>query len=133
MGILAGSPAGYAFGLLSLLPANDLRLMAVGTGEVAGTPATTYVFGDTGQCRGTVETQVWMTGHRRMLQISTIQLGSGGRRIETMSLTFARFGLPVTVAAPPLAVSSAASNGPTDHVGGVGSSGSFKSVSICSP
>jgi hypothetical protein len=131
--ILARSPAGYAFGLLSLLPSSDLRLVAVGTGEVARVPATTYLFGDSGQCRGRVQTEVWTTEQGRILQLATTQLSSRGKWIETMSLTLTHFGLPVTVAAPRSAAPIAANNRPTSHGGSVGSSGSFSAVPICSP
>jgi hypothetical protein len=133
MAILARSPAGYGFGLLSLLPASDLRLTGTWTGEVAGMPATIYQFDDSGQCRGTLQTTVWTTGQGRILQATTTQFGAGGKRIETMSLTFTHFGLPVTVAAPPLAAPIAVNNGPSNHVGGARSSGSFSETPICSP
>jgi hypothetical protein len=131
--ILARSPAGYAFGLLSLIPSSALRLVGVGTGEVARVPATTYLFDDSGQCRGRVHTEVWTSEQGRMLQLTTTQLSSRGKWIETMSLTFAHFGLPVTVVAPPSAAPLAANNPPTSHGGGVGSNGSFSTVPICSP
>jgi hypothetical protein len=138
MAILARSPAGYGFDLLSLVPSNDLRLLGMGTGDVGGTPATTYLFGDSGQCRGSIETEVWTSAQRRILQATTTQRSSGGKLIETLSLTLTNFGPPVTIVTPPGAAPAPASNGSTNHVGmveptGVGTSGSFEAVSICSP
>ena len=138
MAVLARSPAGYAFGLLSLVPSDDLRLVGIGTGDVGGTSATTYLFGDSGQCRGIIRTEVWTSAQDRILQVTTTQRGSGGKLIETLSLTFTHFGLRVTIAAPPSATPVPASNGSTDHVGAggtrsVGTSGSAEAVSICSP
>jgi len=130
--ILARSPAGSAFGLLSLVPANHLRLMGVGSGEVAGTPATTYLFGYSGQCQGTVQTKVWATAQGRILQVTTTQIGSGGKRIETMSLTITHFGLPVAVVPPSSAALNATNNSLTKHVGNAGSNGSVGLVPICS-
>ncbi len=138
MAILARSPAGYAFGLLSLVPSDDLRLVGMGTGDVGGTSATTHLFGDSGQCRGIMRTEVWTSAQGRILQLTTTQRSSGGKLIETLSLTFTHFGLPVNIAAPPSATPAPASNGSTDHVGmvgtrSVGTSGSAEAVSICSP
>jgi hypothetical protein len=138
MAILARSPAGYGFGLLSLVPSDDLRLVGMGTGDVGGTPATTYLFGDSGQCRGIIRTEVWTSPQGRILQVTTTQRGSKGKLIETLSLTFTHFGLPVTIVAPPASTPAPASNGSTDHLGmvgarSVGTSGTAEGVSICSP
>lgn len=138
MAILARSPAGYAFGLLSLVPPDDLRLVGMGTGDVGGTSATTYLFGDSGQCRGIMRTEIWTSGQGRILQVTTTQRGSGGKLIETLSLTFTHFGLPVTITAPPSATPAPPSNGSSNHLGtvgttGVGTNGSAEAVSICSP
>ena len=138
MAILARSPAGYAFGLLSLVPSADLRLVGMGTGDVGGTSATTYLFGDSGQCRGIMRTEVWTSAQGRILQVTTTQRGSQGKLIETLSLTFTHFGLPVAIVAPPSATPAPASDGPADHLGteekgSAGTSGSAEAVSICSP
>jgi hypothetical protein len=138
MAILARSPAGYAFGLLSFVPSGDLRLVSTGTGDVGGTSATTYLFGDSGQCRGDIRTEVWTSAQGRILRVTTTQRGSGGTLIETLSLTFTHFGLPVTVVAPPSATPAAAGNGSTHHLGMVGkesmgATGSARAASICSP
>ena len=77
MAILARSPAGYAFGLLSLVPSDDLRLVGMGMGRVDGTSAMTYLFGDSGQCRGLIRTEVWTSAQSRILQVSTTQRGRG--------------------------------------------------------
>ena len=133
MAILARSPAGYGFGLLSLVPSNDLRLLGMGAGDVGGTSATTYLFGDSGQCRGTIETEVWTSSQGRILQAVTTQYGAGGKLIETLSLTLTHFGLPVTIVAPPYAAPIAARNGSIDHAGRARTGGSFEVVSFCSP
>ncbi len=138
MAILARSPAGYAFGLLSLVPSDDLRLVGMGTGDVGGTSTTTYLFGDSGQCRGSIRTEVWISAQGRILQATTTQRGSGGKLIETLSLTFTHFGLPVTIEAPPSATPAPVSHGSTDRPGmegirSMGTSGSAEAASICSP
>jgi hypothetical protein len=138
MGILARSPAGYAFGLLSLIPSGDLRLVGTGTGDVGGASASTYLFADSGQCRGDVSTEVWTSPQGRILQLTTTQRDSGGKLIQTLSLTFTHFGLPVTIVAPPSAISATAGSGSTRRLGmvgkeSVGATGSGEAVSICSP
>jgi hypothetical protein len=132
MGILARSPAGFAFGLLSLVPANDLRLIDVGSGEVGGTPATTYLFGYSGHCQGTVQTKVWTTAQGRILQLTTTQSGSRGKQLERMSLTFTQFGLPVAILPPPSSFANVVNGAQATHVAGAGSTGTVEARPMCS-
>lgn len=132
--ILSQSPAGYGFGLLKLIPAKDLRLLGVGTGYVGRTPATTYLFGDSGNCRGTVRTEIWITKDGRLLQVTTMQYGPQRRWIETMSLTVIHFGLPVSISTPSGAVgTTATTNTPTNKINSHGSSGAVEATPICTP
>ena len=134
MAILSDGPAGFSFGLLKLIPAKDLRLVGVGSGEVGGTRTTTYLFSDSGNCHGTVQTRAWTTKDRRLLQVTTTQFGPRGRLGETMSLTFTHFGLPVSISTPSGAVGSPASGNTSSHeVLGQVSSGSVQEVPICTP
>jgi hypothetical protein len=130
--ILARSPAGYAFGLLSIVPASRLRLDGVGTGEVGGMAATTYLFGYSGRCQGSVQTEIWTT-QGRIMRVTTTQRGSGGKLLETMSLTLAHFGLPVVVVAPTSVTPGVTTSPPHTHVESVTSTGSVRLVPICSP
>jgi hypothetical protein len=130
--ILARSPAGYAFGLLSTVPAGRLRLVEVGTGELGGMAATTYLFGYSGHCEGTVQTKVW-TAQGRIVRVTTTQFGSRGKVLETMSLSLTDFGLPVVVEAPASATPEVKNSAPNTHLESATLRGSVRVVPICSP
>ena len=134
LAILSRGPAGFSFGLLELIPAKDLRLVRVGSGEVGGTRATTYLFSDSGNCHGTVQTRAWTAKDGRLLRVTTTQFGAHGRLGETMSLTFTRFGVPVSISPPSGAVASPAAGNPSINENrGQASSFSVQAVPICTP